>query len=304
MGAAGGSARSLSALLVVAQLSRTASLDAGEHPAAAGKHDRSNLYERLYADFDYHSSPKLTHAKAIIQHLVLKHYEAAEARARARVLDVGCSHGLGVNLLWNLGIHASGTDLAPTAVKMATRLRVVGPPPAGASELSWPCLRDDCFKVGSAAALPWANRSFDAILSTDVLEHVPPPLVPQVVREFSRVARSHLFLAIALEAAWEDTEEGRKYCATHDPSQPTVIKGRKHYLCFASRLGSAGREAAPVVHETVQPAAWWKHSFEEGGTWSCTLEKSEHAGNTVTEPHFSNSTAWMHCQRTVVGASE
>jgi hypothetical protein len=43
--------------------------------------------------------------------------------------------------------------------------------------------------VASAAALPVADRSFDAVVASDVLEHIPPDLRGQVIKEALRVAR-------------------------------------------------------------------------------------------------------------------
>ena len=39
------------------------------------------------------------------------------------VLDVGCSHGKGVSLLWKHGINASGCDISPTAIELARSTR-------------------------------------------------------------------------------------------------------------------------------------------------------------------------------------
>lgn len=43
--------------------------------------------------------------------------------------------------------------------------------------------------VGSAVALPVADKSFDAVVASDMLEHVPPDLRPAVIQEALRVAR-------------------------------------------------------------------------------------------------------------------
>ena len=209
--------------------------------------DRTNLYEKLYANHSYHSDPKITHALPMIAALLAP---AFGGRAQStRVLDVGCSHGAGVQHLWELGFRASGVDLAPTAVAMATRLRV----PRQGSE-SCGAEGEACFKQGSAAAIPWPNASFDAILSTDVLEHVPVELVPTVVDEFTRVARAALFLVIALNP------EGQK-----------------------TNLG--------VLHETVEPADWWRSRFEGDGLWNCST--STH----VTSRMHRLYNTWLHCDR-------
>jgi Methyltransferase domain len=43
--------------------------------------------------------------------------------------------------------------------------------------------------IASAANLPLADRSFDGVIASDVLEHVPPELRRTVIQEATRVAR-------------------------------------------------------------------------------------------------------------------
>ncbi|WP_158793432.1 class I SAM-dependent methyltransferase [Granulicella sp. L60] len=43
--------------------------------------------------------------------------------------------------------------------------------------------------VGSATSLPVPDKSFDVVLASDMLEHVPPTLRRQVIGEALRVAR-------------------------------------------------------------------------------------------------------------------
>ena len=46
-----------------------------------------------------------------------------------------------------------------------------------------------CFQQAPASQLPFADQSFDAIMSTDVLEHVLEKDVPALIQEFARVTR-------------------------------------------------------------------------------------------------------------------
>lgn len=55
---------------------------------------------------------------------------------------------------------------------------------AFSSEPQWPMTPI----VASAADLPFADRSFDVVLASDVLEHVPPDLRRKVILEAARVA--------------------------------------------------------------------------------------------------------------------
>ena len=106
---------------------------------------------------------------------------------RRPILDVGCSHGYGVERLWRSNLDAVGVDVAPTAIAMANAHRTRGRRCGGLP----------CYQVASATRLPFANKSVDAILSTDVLEHLLPSELDAMATEFLRVARRMLFLKVA-----------------------------------------------------------------------------------------------------------
>lgn len=63
--------------------------------------------------------------------------------------------------------------------------------------------------VGSAEAIPSDARRFDAIVCTQVLEHVPEPL--QALREFHRVLRPSGRLIATVPFAWEEHELPHDY---------------------------------------------------------------------------------------------
>lgn len=50
--------------------------------------------------------------------------------------------------------------------------------------------------VGSITALPFLDKSFDAVLAAEVLEHIRFEDVPQALRELSRVARHSVIISI------------------------------------------------------------------------------------------------------------
>jgi len=58
--------------------------------------------------------------------------------------------------------------------------------------------------IGSAAALPFPDQSFDASIASDVMEHIPPALRDQVVSEIFRVTRRVAIIGYPSgQAAWE-----------------------------------------------------------------------------------------------------
>lgn len=70
---------------------------------------------------------------------------------------------------------------------------------------------------GSAMAIPFADRSFDAAISLDMLEHIEPQSREQVVYELLRVAKSQVCIGVPCgEAAHlQDEELAREYRKRH-----------------------------------------------------------------------------------------
>ena len=138
----------------------------------------AQMYEDLYNKYQYHADLNLSHAGHAIRAL---------PPDVTSVLDVGCSHGLGVSALWTRGIIANGVDIAPTAVEMANKHRVQ----------HRNCGSFPCFQAASALALPFPDKSFDAIISTDVLEHLDYDDILTAFKNFVRVAKRYMVIQIA-----------------------------------------------------------------------------------------------------------
>lgn len=64
--------------------------------------------------------------------------------------------------------------------------------------------------VASAADLPAADKSFDVVLASDVLEHIPPALRETVIREALRVARRLVIFGFPCGAAAHDSDKALK----------------------------------------------------------------------------------------------
>ncbi|MFE7800915.1 class I SAM-dependent methyltransferase [Nocardia sp. NPDC057440] len=87
---------------------------------------------------------------------------AAELKDKAQVLDVGCGGGQLAVGLATAGEHLqlSGIDLSPQQVRRAQKR---GAPLGGRVQ----------FRQGSAMDLPFADNSFDAVLSSGSIKHWP-----------------------------------------------------------------------------------------------------------------------------------
>jgi len=111
----------------------------------------------------------------------------------------------------------------------------------------------------SATELPFGNHIFDAVLSSDVLEHVPPALRTQVVTEALRVSKRLAIFAFPCgEAAWESDRELRDYYRKSNLAVPEWLE--EHMLApfpgpeiFA---GVTGWTVEQIGNDNLQFHAW------------------------------------------------
>jgi len=106
--------------------------------------------------------------------LVLEHLVPVEGK---RILEVACGRGGFAKLLATRGAVVSGADFSETALRIArNRISQNG---------------GGIFHIHLARAdvqqLPYADQSFDIIISCETLEHLPQPL--QALKEMARVCR-------------------------------------------------------------------------------------------------------------------
>lgn len=126
--------------------------------------------------------------------VVIKHY------GLGRILDIGSGEGELVGALLRHGANAYGVDVSAVVVSRSNQ-RI-----------------PDRFTCGSVLSLPFADASFDTVVSTDCLEHLAREDVPKALAEIHRVARRNVFLQIATtrdrDGHWHLTVEGRTWWET------------------------------------------------------------------------------------------
>lgn len=91
----------------------------------------------------------------------------------AAVLDIGVGDGTFARLALAHGLTPSGLDPSPAAVA-----RMAAIVPGG-----------ERVKVGSCANIPWPAASFDAVVMSEVLEHLEPDTLAACLREVRRVLK-------------------------------------------------------------------------------------------------------------------
>lgn len=112
------------------------------------------------------------HWKKVALDLLEKHYEVKGKT----ILDYGCGRGEAIELFKQHGLEASGADMDPECVRLASQhgavTELTGAPP------------DEIFGA----------KSFDVVACFHVLEHVPEPM--RTLQGLGKIARDYLILAV------------------------------------------------------------------------------------------------------------
>src|SRR4051812_37369967 len=95
------------------------------------------------------------------------------------VLDVGCGDGLITNAI-PLHIKVVGLDPSAHALQHVRRES----------------------RTGTISAMPFKDRSFDLVMTTDVLEHLPADVLEQAIKELTRVARKYILICVPHQEQW------------------------------------------------------------------------------------------------------
>jgi ubiquinone/menaquinone biosynthesis C-methylase UbiE len=108
--------------------------------------------------------------------LVIEYLPSVEGK---RVLEVACGRGGFSRLLASRGARMFGADFSSTALQIARR-KITGEQTPRCSQLE--------LAQADAQNLPYADNSFDIIVSCETIEHLPDPAA--ALKEMARVTRS------------------------------------------------------------------------------------------------------------------
>jgi 2-polyprenyl-3-methyl-5-hydroxy-6-metoxy-1,4-benzoquinol methylase len=131
----------------------------------------------------------------------------------ARVVELGCAHGSFVALLRHAGYDASGIELSPWVVEYGRKTFKVP------------------ISVGPIEKLELPERSVDAIVLMDVLEHLPDP-VATISHCVKRLKPDGLLLIQTPQF-----KEGMKYAELVEGNSTFIeqLKAAEHLLLFSQR---------------------------------------------------------------------
>ncbi|TNE39990.1 MAG: class I SAM-dependent methyltransferase [Alphaproteobacteria bacterium] len=113
-----------------------------------------------------------------------------------RVLDLGCGEGRHLHAMYfKAKVHAVGVDLGFDDVRKTREGFETYPDTEGEPNRF-------SLSVGNALALPFADDTFDVVVCSEVLEHIPD--YQQAVKEITRILKPGGKLAVSVPRAWPE----------------------------------------------------------------------------------------------------
>lgn len=115
------------------------------------------------------------------------------------VLDLGCGGGRHVIHMARQGLHVTGMDNAPTALKMTRQW-------LGEDRLDAALVLADMRQP-----LPFADGAFDAVLSSDVIHHALLDTVMETAREIERLVRPAGMIQLSVPLRRDHLKDSREF---------------------------------------------------------------------------------------------
>lgn len=170
-----------------------------------------NLYEELYS-VGYHKSYRTCHTKKLLP-IIQKKIPLGQ-----KILDIGCSHGTFVLTLQTLGYDAYGVDVAEKAIDVCNNRNI-----------------KNCY-TQSCANLKFDDNFFDAVVSSDTLEHICLSEITQTLEGMQKIVKKNGLIILSI--------------ATKKESKVTK------YLEVAKKYNISS------LHTTTKPYSFWQSYFK------------------------------------------
>lgn len=161
------------------------------------------------------------------------------------ILDAGCADGLVTNELHDAGYDVTGVDIVPELLRHV-RARAL---------------------VASVDDLPFDDLSFDCVVTSDVLEHLPAGMFERSLAEIRRVARSSIVVDCPHREDLVQMQARCRRCATifHASHHVRSVDER----AIASWFPGFSVRAATMTGETLRARSTRLQRLAQllGGTW-------------------------------------
>lgn len=171
------------------------------------------------AEFAYFSQNNLWDRDAVSEQLaVAEDLIALVPEGVVSILDAGCGNGTVTNKLakdWNV----VGCDLSESAVR----------------HVQAPAL------VADLSCVPFADRHFDLVLSSDVIEHLPDEIYAQALSEIARVSSRYILIAVPYR---ETLQAAEVHCPKCGADYHAHLHQRTY--TFEDAIGLFGNAFTPV----------------------------------------------------------
>lgn len=178
-------------------------------------------------------------------------YDRLGLRPGERLLDLGCGFGRHAFEAVRRGAHVVACDLSDAELK---DVRAMFAAMAEAGEL--PEEASATVANGDACRLPFADASFDRVVASEVLEHVPDDTV--AMAELCRVLRPGGVLAATVPTWWP---EAVCWALSDDYHAPAVPGGHVRIYReweLRARMRAAGLEPGAAHHaHALHTPYWW-----------------------------------------------
>lgn len=135
------------------------------------------------AKYDRHGLVSRIHQRRFFDRIAREVRTGLPETAGATLLDAGCGEGFVAEALSERlpGVAITGVDVSPEAIAYASQ--------HGSGRVR--------YGTGSLEALPFDTASFDVVVCTEVLEHLPSP--DRALAELRRVARRGVVVTVPFE---------------------------------------------------------------------------------------------------------
>lgn len=143
---------------------------------------------------------------------------------------------------------------------------------------------------GNAVNLEFPDRSFDVVLCAEVLEHIPPEILPEVCRQIYRVSRGVVVIGVPYR---QDLRCGRTTCWSCGRKNPpwghvnSFDESRLKSLFPLARVESVGFVGTTRAQTNSISTALMDFAGNPYGTWD-QEEACVHCGASIGEPRERN----------------